>query len=41
MDDVDTPRKTGDFPPYIANDLGLIETPSARAVVSWKTRLEG
>jgi beta-lactamase class A len=32
-DDVDTPHKTGDFPPYIANDVGLIETPSARVVV--------
>jgi beta-lactamase class A len=33
MDDVDTPHKTGDFPPYIANDVGLIQTPSARVVV--------
>jgi beta-lactamase class A len=32
-DDVDTPHKTGDFPPYIANDIGLIETPNARVVV--------
>ncbi len=32
-DDVDTPHKTGDFPPYIANDVGFIETPSARVVV--------
>src|SRR5712675_505551 len=32
-DDVETPHKTGDFPPYIANDVGLIETPSARVVV--------
>ena len=28
-----TPHKTGDFPPYIANDVGLIETPRARVVV--------
>ena len=33
LDDVETPHKTGDFPPYIANDVGLIETPSARVVV--------
>jgi beta-lactamase class A len=33
MDDVSTPHKTGDFPPYIANDVGLIETPSAHVVV--------
>lgn len=33
MDDANTPHKTGDFPPYIANDVGLIETPSARVVV--------
>ncbi len=32
-DDIETPHKTGDFPPYIANDVGLIETPSARVVV--------
>jgi beta-lactamase class A len=32
-DDANTPHKTGDFPPYIANDVGLIETPSARVVV--------
>ena len=32
-DDTDTPHKTGDFPPYIANDIGLIETSSARVVV--------
>ena len=32
-DDVDTPHKTGDFPPYIANDIGFIETPNARVVV--------
>ena len=28
-----TPHKTGDFPPYIANDAGLIETPRARVVL--------
>jgi len=28
-----TPHKTGDFGPYIANDVGLIETPRARVVV--------
>ncbi len=28
-----TPHKTGDFPPYIANDVGLIETSRARVVV--------
>lgn len=33
LDDVSTPHKTGDFPPYIANDVGIIETPSARVVV--------
>jgi beta-lactamase class A len=33
MDDAFTPHKTGDFPPYIANDVGLIQTPSARVVV--------
>jgi beta-lactamase class A len=33
MDDANTPHKTGDFPPYIANDVGLIETPSDRVVV--------
>jgi len=33
MDDVNTPHKTGDFPPYIANDVGLLETPTARVVV--------
>jgi beta-lactamase class A len=33
MDDANTPHKTGDFPPYIANDVGLIETPSGRVVV--------
>jgi len=33
LDDVNTPHKTGDFPPYIANDVGLIETPAGRVVV--------
>jgi beta-lactamase class A len=33
MDDASTPHKTGDFPPYIANDVGFINTPSARVVV--------
>lgn len=33
LDEVNTPHKTGDFPPYIANDVGLIETPSGRVVV--------
>lgn len=33
LDNVETPHKTGDFPPYIANDAGLIQTPSARVVV--------
>ncbi len=33
LDDANTPHKTGDFPPYIANDVGFIETPSARVVV--------
>jgi beta-lactamase class A len=33
MGDVSTPHKTGDFPPYIANDVGLIQTGSARVVV--------
>ncbi|HLY91652.1 MAG TPA: serine hydrolase, partial [Candidatus Angelobacter sp.] len=33
MDDANTPHKTGDFPPYIANDVGFIETTSARVVV--------
>lgn len=31
--DARTPHKTGDFPPYIANDVGLIETPAGRVVV--------
>jgi len=30
---VSTPHKTGDFPPYIANDVGLIESRQARTVV--------
>ena len=33
LDNVSVPHKTGDFPPYIANDVGLIETPRARVVV--------
>ncbi|HEY7402420.1 MAG TPA: serine hydrolase [Candidatus Angelobacter sp.] len=33
MDDSNTPHKTGDFPPYIANDVGLIETQAGRVVV--------
>lgn len=33
LDDVSAPHKTGDFPPYIANDVGLIETEKARVVV--------
>ncbi len=32
-DDTNTPHKTGDFPPYIANDVGFIETPAGRVVV--------
>jgi len=32
-DETRTPHKTGDFPPYIANDVGLIETPAGRVVV--------
>jgi beta-lactamase class A len=28
-----TPHKTGDFPPHIANDVGLLETPNAHVVV--------
>ena len=32
-----TPHKTGDFPPYIANDVGLIETQRARVVVVFFT----
>jgi len=30
---VGTPHKTGDFPPYIANDVGLIESQQSRTVV--------
>ncbi len=30
---VGTPHKTGDFPPYIANDVGLIESRQTRTVV--------
>jgi beta-lactamase class A len=33
LGDVETPHKTGDFPPHIANDVGLIETDKARVVV--------
>lgn len=33
LDDVSVPHKTGDFPPYIANDVGLIETENAHVVV--------
>jgi beta-lactamase class A len=33
LDGVSTPHKTGDFPPYIANDVGFIETPGSRVVV--------
>lgn len=33
LDNVSAPHKTGDFPPYIANDLGLIETGNGRVVV--------
>jgi beta-lactamase class A len=33
MNDSSTPHKTGDFPPFIANDVGLVQTPSARVVV--------
>jgi beta-lactamase class A len=36
-DDTNTPHKTGDFPPYIANDVGLIETPAGRVVVVFFT----
>lgn len=32
-----TPHKTGDFPPFIANDVGWIETPQARVVVVFFT----
>lgn len=33
LDDVSTAHKTGDFPPYIANDVGFIETGKSRIVV--------
>jgi beta-lactamase class A len=33
LGDVSSPHKTGDFPPYIANDVGFIETPRSRVVV--------
>jgi beta-lactamase class A len=33
LSDVQTPHKTGDFPPYIANDVGYIQTDKARVVV--------
>jgi beta-lactamase class A len=32
-DDTRVPHKTGDFPPYIANDVGFISTENARVVV--------
>jgi beta-lactamase class A len=32
-DETRVPHKTGDFPPYIANDVGYIETPAGRVVV--------
>jgi len=32
-DDAGTPHKTGDFPPYIANDVGYIQTDRGRVVV--------
>lgn len=32
-DETRVPHKTGDFPPYIANDVGLIATANARVVV--------
>ena len=28
------PHKTGDFPPYIGNDVGVLEAPGARIIVS-------
>ncbi len=28
------PHKTGDFPPYIANDVGALEAPGSRVVLS-------
>ncbi len=33
LDNVSAPHKTGDFPPYIANDIGLVVTPKSRVVV--------
>ena len=33
LDKVSAPHKTGDFPPYIANDVGLLVTPNAHVVV--------
>lgn len=36
-DDANIPHKTGDFPPYIANDVGFIETPGSRVVVVFFT----
>lgn len=33
LDNVSVPHKTGDFPPFIANDVGLIETKNARVIV--------
>jgi beta-lactamase class A len=33
LDNVSAPHKTGDFPPYIANDVGFLETDSGRVVV--------
>ena len=33
LDNVSAPHKTGDFPPYIANDVGYIQTDRARVVV--------
>jgi beta-lactamase class A len=33
LDNVSSPHKTGDFPPYIANDVGFLETDSGRVVV--------
>jgi beta-lactamase class A len=33
LDNVAAPHKTGDFPPFIANDVGLIETDKAHIVV--------
>lgn len=33
LSDVQTPHKTGDFPPYIANDVGYIQTDKSKVVV--------